>query len=212
MVAEADRTATSPGQAMSEVFRRFGPCLVLIDEWVAYARQLFETSELLPGGMFETQFSFAQTLADAAIAVPGVLLVVSLPVSDDPARPGSAPLGSEAELGGVAGQEAARRLGNVIARTETPWRPASADESFEIVRRRLFEPIATDRIKDRDATAQTFSEFYRTQAAEFPSECREPGTSTRSSARTRYIPSCLPACTRTGRHWKAFSAPGAYFA
>ena len=75
----------------------------------------------------------------------------------------------------MAGQEAARRLGNVIARTETPWRPASAEESFEIVRRRLFEPIATDRIKDRDATAQTFSEFYRTQAAEFPSECREPG-------------------------------------
>jgi len=175
LVAEADRTATSPGQAMSEVFRRFGPCLVLIDEWVAYARQLFETSELLPGGLFETQFSFAQTLADAAIAVPGVLLVVSLPVSDDPARPGSSPVGSEAEVGGVAGQEAARRLGNVIARTETPWRPASAEESFEIVRRRLFEPISTDRIKDRDATAQTFSEFYRRQAAEFPTECREPG-------------------------------------
>ena len=78
-------------------------------------------------------------------------------------------------MGGVAGQEAARRLANVIARTETPWRPASAEESFEIVRRRLFEPIAADRIKDRDATARTFSEFYRTQAAEFPSECREPG-------------------------------------
>jgi len=175
LVAEADRTATSPGQAMSEVFRRFGPCLLLIDEWVAYARQLFETSELLLGGLFETQFSFAQTLADAAIAVPGVLLVVSLPVSDDPARPGSSPIGSEAEVGGVAGQEAARRLGNVIARTETPWRPASADESFEIVRRRLFEPIAADRIRDRDATAQTFNDFYRTQAAEFPTECREPG-------------------------------------
>ena len=175
LVAEADRTATSPGQAMSEVFRRFGPCLVLIDEWVAYARQLFETSELLPGGMFETQFSFAQTLADAAIAVPGVLLVISLPVSDDPARPGSSPIGSEREVGGVAGQEAARRLANVIARTETPWRAASAEESFEIVRRRLFEPIAADRIKDRDATARTFSELYRTQAAEFPSECREPG-------------------------------------
>jgi predicted AAA+ superfamily ATPase len=175
LVAEADRTATSPGQAMSEVFRRFGPCLVLIDEWVAYARQLFETSQLLPGGMFETQFSFAQTLADAAIAVPGVLLVISLPVSDDPARQGSSPIGSEAEVGGVAGQEAARRLANVIARTETPWRPASAEESFEIVRRRLFEPIAADRIKDRDATARTFSEFYRTQAAEFPGDCREPG-------------------------------------
>ena len=175
LVAEADRTATNPGQAMSEVFRRYGPCLVLIDEWVAYARQLFETSELLPGGLFETQFSFAQTLADAAISVPGVLLVVSLPVSDDPARPGSAPIGSEAEVGGVAGQEASRRLGNVIARTETSWRPASADESFEIVRRRLFEPIPSDRVKYRDATAQAFMEFYRTQAAEFPNECREPG-------------------------------------
>ena len=31
----------------------------------------------------------------------------------------SSPIGSEAEVGGVAGQEAARRLGNVIARTET---------------------------------------------------------------------------------------------
>jgi predicted AAA+ superfamily ATPase len=177
IIAEADRTATNPGQAMSEVFRRFGPCLILVDEWVAYARQLFETSELLPGGLFETQFSFAQTLADAAISVPGVLLVVSLPVSDDPARPGAsgATIGSEAEVGGVAGQEAARRLGNVIARTETSWRPASADESFEIVRRRLFEPIPSDRVKYRDATAETFIEFYRTQAAEFPNECREPG-------------------------------------
>ncbi len=175
LVSEADRTATNPGRAMSEVFRRFGPCLLLIDEWVAYARQLFETSELLPGGMFETQFSFAQTLADAAIAVPGVLLVVSLPVSDDPARSGATPIGSEAEVGGVAGQEAARRLGNVMARTETSWRPASADESFEIVRRRLFEPIPSDLTRYRDATAQTFSEMYRTQASEFPGECREPG-------------------------------------
>ena len=175
LVAEADRTATNPGQAMSEVFRRYGPCLVLIDEWVAYARQLLTTSELLPGGQFETQFSFAQTLADAAIATPGVLLVVSLPVSDDPARPGTSPIGSEAEVGGVAGQEAARRLANVIARTETSWRPASAEESFEIVRRRLFEPISPELVGDRDNTARAFTEFYRTQSAEFPNECREPG-------------------------------------
>jgi predicted AAA+ superfamily ATPase len=61
-VAEADRTGTNPGKAMQDVFTLCGPCLVLIDEWVAYARQLFETRELLPGGLFETQFSFAQTL------------------------------------------------------------------------------------------------------------------------------------------------------
>jgi predicted AAA+ superfamily ATPase len=174
LIAEADRTATNPGAALEDVLRLCSPCLVLIDEWVAYARQLFETRELLPGGLFETQFSFAQTLAESAMAVPGVLVVVSLPVSDDPARPGVTPIGSEAEVGGVAGQEAARRLGNVIGRTETSWRPASADESFEIVRRRLFQPIPADLVKHRDGTARAFGEFYRTQAAEFPSEAREP--------------------------------------
>lgn len=175
LVAEADRTGTNPGKAMQDVFTLCGPCLVLIDEWVAYARQLFETQELLPGGLFETQFSFAQTLADAVIAVPGTLLVISLPVSDDPARPGVTPIGSEAEVGGYAGQESARRLGNVIGRTEAAWRPASAEESFEIVRRRLFQPLATDGVKFRDATARTFGEMYRTQSAEFPAEVREPG-------------------------------------
>jgi hypothetical protein len=63
-------------------------------------------------------------------------------VSDDPARPGVTPIGSEAEVGGYAGQESARRLGNVIGRTEAAWRPASAEESFEIVRRRLFQPLS----------------------------------------------------------------------
>ena len=174
MVAEADRTSTNPGAAIEDVLRICSPCLILIDEWVAYARQLFETTErLLPGGLFETQFSFAQTLADAAIAVPGALLVISLPVSDDPARPGVTPIGSEAEVGGAAGQEAARRLGNVIGRTETSWRPASAAESFEIVRRRLFEPVSAELVRHRDATARAFGEFYRTQAAEFPAEARD---------------------------------------
>lgn len=173
LVAEADRTATNPGAAMEDVLRFAAPCLILIDEWVAYARQLFETRELLPAGLFETQFSFAQTLCDAAIAVPGALLVVSLPVSDDPARPGVTPIGSAAEVGGAAGQEAARRLGNVIGRTETSWRAASAEESFEIVRRRLFQPIAADQMKHRDATARSFAEFYRAQAAEFPAEARD---------------------------------------
>jgi predicted AAA+ superfamily ATPase len=172
LVAVADRTGTNPGAAIEEVLRVCAPCLVLIDEWVAYARQLF-ARESLPGGSFETQFSFAQTLADAAIAVPGALLVISLPVSDDPARPGVTPIGSETEVGGAAGQEAARRLGNVIGRTETSWRPASAEESFEIVRRRLFQPIAADQLKFRDATANAFGDFYRAQAAEFPAEARE---------------------------------------
>jgi len=53
-----DEKATSPGDALRELFIEYGPCLILIDEWVAYARQLHDQSDL-PAGGFETQFSFA---------------------------------------------------------------------------------------------------------------------------------------------------------
>jgi hypothetical protein len=57
---------------------------------------------------------------------------------------------------------------------ESPWRPATAEESFEIVRRRLFEEIVgQDAHQARDTVARLFSEFYRGQAQEFPSGCGE---------------------------------------
>jgi hypothetical protein len=54
------------------------------------------------------------------------------------------------------------------------WRPASAEEGFEIVRRRLFQPIGEQRdFTARDAVARAFTDLYRTQSQEFPSDCRE---------------------------------------
>ena len=35
-----DEQATNPGDALRELLNDYGPCLILIDEWVAYARQL----------------------------------------------------------------------------------------------------------------------------------------------------------------------------
>ena len=49
LVANADRTSTTPGDALEELFNRYSPCLILIDEWVAYARQLY-TDSSLPAG------------------------------------------------------------------------------------------------------------------------------------------------------------------
>ena len=42
LVKEADETATNPGDAVGKLLRKYAPCLILIDEWVAYARQLHE--------------------------------------------------------------------------------------------------------------------------------------------------------------------------
>ena len=166
-----DEKATSPGDALRELFNEYGPCLVLIDEWVAYARQLHDQSDL-PAGGFETQFSFAQVLTESAKLANNCLLVISLPASDTAGSPHTQ--ADDVEVGGQRGREALDRLRNVVGRIESSWRPASAEESFEIVRRRLFEPF-TDPVqfKDRDVVARAFAELYRTQHQEFPPECRD---------------------------------------
>jgi predicted AAA+ superfamily ATPase len=170
-IAADDEKATNPGDALRELFIEHGPCLVLIDEWVAYARQLHENSDL-PAGNFETQFTFAQALTESAKLAKNCLLVISLPASDTTGSPHTQT--DDVEVGGVRGREALDRLRNVIGRVESSWRPASAEEGFEIVRRRLFEPFnSQEQFKQRDVTARAFMDWYKAQAAEFPPECRE---------------------------------------
>ena len=166
-----DERATSPGDTLRALFNDYGPCLILIDEWVAYARQLHDQSDL-PGGSFETQFSFAQALTESARLAKNCLLVISLPASDTAGSPYTR--ADDAEVGGQRGREALDRLRNVIGRLESSWRPASAEEGFEIVRRRLFEPLRDPaQFKDRDVVARAFADLYRGQAQEFPPECRD---------------------------------------
>lgn len=159
LVAEADATRTNPGEALRMLFERYSPCLVLIDEWVAYARQLYGSSDLA-AGTFETQFTFAQALTEAAYSVPGVLVVVSLPESD-------------IEKGGEGGEIALERLAHVVHRVQSPWRPATMEESFEIVRRRLFQPVAPENFRLRDGVVRAFSEMYGQAQGEFPAHVRE---------------------------------------
>ena len=166
-----DEKATSPGDVLRELFNEYGPCLILIDEWVAYARQLHDQGDL-PAGGFETQFTFAQVLTESAKLAKNCLLVISLPASDTSGSPHTQ--ADDVEVGGQRGREALDRLRNVVGRVESSWRPASAEEGFEIVRRRLFEPLADPaQFKDRDVVARAFADFYRTQHQEFPPECRD---------------------------------------
>ena len=170
-IAADDEKATNPGDALRELFNEYGPCLVLIDEWVAYARQLHDQSDL-PAGSFETQFSFAQALTESAKLANHCMLVISLPASDTAGSPHTR--ADDVEVGGQRGREALDRLRNVVGRIESSWRPASAEEGFEIVRRRLFEPFSEPaQFRDRDVVARAFAELYRTQHQEFPPECRD---------------------------------------
>ncbi|MCC7383915.1 MAG: DUF499 domain-containing protein [Deltaproteobacteria bacterium] len=161
LVSDSDAQGVSPGSGvLAELFRRHAPALVLIDEWVAYARQLVGKRDL-PAGDFEAQSSFAQALTEAAKAAPGTLVVASLP-------------SSKIEIGGDNGEFALATLQDVFERVGKPWRPANADEGFEIVRRRLFEPPRDKTaFAHRDAVINAFSKMYREAGADFPAPCGE---------------------------------------
>ena len=171
-----DELATSPGDTLRTLLNDYGPSLILIDEWVAYARQLHDEADL-PAGSFETQFTFAQALSESAKLANKCLLVISLPASE------TTNSAETVEVGGLRGRESLNSLRNVIGRVESPWRPASAEESFEIVRRRLFQPI-TDQANfiQRDNVARAYCDLYRNNKQDFPSECGETAYENRIKA------------------------------
>jgi hypothetical protein len=155
LVAESEAARTNPGsELMVEVFRLAGPSVILLDEVVAFARQL-------PDDRFEAFLSFIQSLTEAAKMVPGVLVVGSLPES-------------AAEAGGEKGARALSRLQAVFGRVHSSWLPATGDETYEIIRRRLFQPLDADGERARDETVKAFHDLYRKNPAEFPPEAKEP--------------------------------------
>lgn len=180
VVAESDRTGTSPGDLLTKLFKGHSPALILIDEWVAYARQLVGKDDL-PAGTFETQFTFAQALTEMVQGIPGVMLIVSVPASDA-LEIHNPPAGSDIEIGGTNGQIALDRLQNVVRRVADQWRPTSKQESFEIVRRRLFQNPDAQGHADIAAIAKKFVTLYRENHGQFPVEAEDPNYEARMVA------------------------------
>ncbi len=157
-VEAADKSGVSPGSnTLRELLFQYGPCLIIIDELVAYARNMFG-AERLSGGTFESVMTFIQALTEAVKAEKESLLLVSIPES-------------AIEVGGEAGQEALTILANIVGRMETIWKPVTATESFEIVRRRLFASQID--YAARDAVVNGFGEMYRHADSEFPAGLAE---------------------------------------
>ena len=158
MVERSDLAGVSPGgDTLLALLEQFGPCLVIIDELVAYARNLYGVSGL-PAGTFDAVMTFIQSLTEAVRRSSDSMLLVSIPASD-------------IEIGGEGGRQALDILSNVIGRIESVWKPITATESFEIVRRRLFAEEID--YAARDAVLAAFAEMYRSNPSDFPAGVAE---------------------------------------
>ncbi|MFO0888325.1 MAG: DUF499 domain-containing protein [Isosphaeraceae bacterium] len=158
LVKDADANGTSPGkEVLRELLETYAPCVVLMDELVAYIRQ-FPDGSPLSGGTYDSNLSFIQALTEAAKLVPTAAVLASLPESD-------------VEAGSSRGVGALRALEKTFGRVQALWKPVATEEAFEIVRRRLFEPIKD--LKTRDAVCRAFADAYIAEGAKLPSETQE---------------------------------------
>lgn len=158
MVKDSDLTGTSPGkEGIRALLERYSPCVILMDELVAYVRQ-FPDGKTISGGSFDSNLSFAQALTEATKLVPNAILLASLPES-------------EVEAGSAKGVAALKALEKTFGRVQAIWKPVGTEESFEIVRRRLFEPVRDT--ATRDEVCRAFSQMYVSEGIKLPGETQE---------------------------------------
>ena len=151
IVGEAARQGVAPGQAqLDALFAHVGPCVILIDELVAYWRNAVDSDSV---------FTFLQALTQSVSASDNVALVVTLPESEE-------------EAGGERGREALDTLERLFARIEAIWEPLAVNETFEVVSRRLFGEIREP--GERDRTCEMFSRLYAGNRQNYPEGAGEP--------------------------------------
>ena len=147
IISAAAREGTAPGgNQLDRLLEHTGPCLILMDELVAYARN---TTDEQRGRIY----TFMQALTQSVRRSNNTALVVTLPESS-------------LETGGNAGDEALSRLENILGRSEATWEPLAVNEAFEVVRRRLFGDAADT--AERDRTCEAFANMYGNGRREYP--------------------------------------------
>ncbi len=158
IVSDSDRRGVSPGsEALKTLLNSCGPCLILMDELVAYAKKIYGVDGL-PAGSYDNFITFIQEITEAARASENSIVVASIPES-------------EIEIGGDAGKTALETIEHTFGRMESIWKPVAANEGFEVVRRRLF--LDCRDTETRDTVCNAFSSMYQDNSTDFPTEAKE---------------------------------------
>ncbi len=154
LVEQNDLEGTNPGaDTIVQLLEAHGPALIILDELVRLTQNVYKVEPAPAAGSFEAILAFMQSLTEAVKRASDALLLVSIP-------------SSETEVGGEGGFTTLEKLRHTLGRVESVWKPVSAEESYEIVRRRLFSEVAD--YPARDAVVNAFYRMYGDSKADFP--------------------------------------------
>ncbi len=147
IVRKAAREGTAPGGSqLDALFEHVGPSVILIDELVAYVRNV-------QGVTRESIYTFFQAVTESVNRSQNVTLVATLPEG-------------QVHAGGEGGMTALDTLEAILERVDAVSIPLEVDNAFEVVRRRLFSN-EIDEI-ERDLTCEAFRKMYQNSRNEYP--------------------------------------------
>lgn len=166
-----DEQGISPGKEdLLRMFDELGPCVVLMDELVAYGRKIRVARGKREDWSYGNFLTFIHELTEAVSQSRNSLVVATLPES-------------ETEAGGDDGVAVLHEVEHLFGRIESVWKPVTAREGFEIVKKRLFGECVDE--SARDETAESFALMYRNNPNDFPFQ-------TRDSAYLERLKECYP--------------------
>jgi len=148
-----DENRTAPKGLFKKVLEKCQPSLILIDELADYCVAASGIS-VGASSLSDQTISFMQELTEAVSTTDKVVMVATLPAS----------------VAEVANSESAARilhsLEQRIIRVGADTKPVSDEEIFEVIRRRLFEDLGTDAI--REHVISGYIQMYQELASEIP--------------------------------------------
>ena len=152
LVGDAARRQDSApsGHNLNRLFDHVGPCIILIDELVAY---LLNVGEDILG----VNYTFIQALTETARR-------------SKKCCPRGNTAGKQSEVGD-RGMAILTTLAARMGRIESIWKPLQTDEAFEVVRRRLFGNKID--VEERDRTCDAFLNMYNRNKKSFPQGVHE---------------------------------------
>lgn len=147
IIGKAARERSAPGgNQLDELFEQVGPSVILMDELVAYVRNV-------QGVTRASIYTFFQAVTESINRSKNVTLVATLPEG-------------QVQAGGQGGLSVLEELESILERVDAVSIPLEMNNAFEVVRRRLFGSVIDE--TERDLTCEAFRKMYQNSRNEYP--------------------------------------------